>query len=102
MIGISAFQDWCLVFSVYMYGYNMGALVVKAGSSGQGLPYRWFWYGDKGAFWQTQWVTIQATRNLVVSRAISLRSIHLHTSRYSDIVRLYNPVHGMIDEGRVL
>ena len=75
MIGIAAFQDWCLMFSVYMYGYNMGALVVKAGSSGQGLPYRWFWYGDKGAFWQTQWVTIQATRNLVVSRAISLRSI---------------------------
>nr|XP_022298145.1 MAM and LDL-receptor class A domain-containing protein 1-like [Crassostrea virginica] len=61
-----AFQDWCLMFSVYMYGYNMGALVVKAGSSGQGLPYRWFWYGDKGAFWQTQWVTIQATRNLVI------------------------------------
>ena len=37
MIGISAFQDWCLMFSVYMYGYNMGTLVVKAGSSGQGF-----------------------------------------------------------------
>eukprot|EP00105_Crassostrea_gigas_P014799 XP_011431595.1 PREDICTED: MAM and LDL-receptor class A domain-containing protein 1-like [Crassostrea gigas] len=61
-----AFQDWCFSFSYYMYGYNMGALAVRAGYSGLGLPYRWFWYGNKGARWEHQSITIHAIPRLVI------------------------------------
>lgn len=63
---VVAFQDWCFSFSYYMYGYNMGALAVRAGYSGLGLPYRWFWYGNKGARWEHQSITIHAIPRLVV------------------------------------
>ncbi|XP_062615614.1 MAM and LDL-receptor class A domain-containing protein 1-like [Saccostrea cucullata] len=59
-------QNWCLSFYYNMYGSNMGALVIRAGSSGDTLPYKVYLYGNRGLQWFLQKVTIPPSPRLVI------------------------------------